>query len=100
MFVLKVIYELTLYWRFVDAVIPRTIGPFGRTPLTGEPSQATSPGWMALVWSGKGCLRDACFLSFCSSKFGLDCFWRLGRFGSTHGSGATLYINNSLTLQT
>jgi hypothetical protein len=54
----------------------------GRTPLTGEPPQATAPVCLGTVWSG------------------MDGFRRLDRFGSIYGSGAVLYTNNSLMLQT
>src|SRR5436853_306820 len=70
----------------------------GRTPLTGEPSQATSLGCLGMVWPVKGCWRVACFLCFCKFGSAIDCFCRPRRFGSIHGLGAILYVNNSLTL--
>ncbi|SRR6266487_3942492 len=58
----------------------------GITPLTGEKAQATlrgrPRGRLGTAGSGNGRLRG-----------------RPRRFGSTQGEGATLYVNNSATLQ-
>jgi hypothetical protein len=58
----------------------------GTAPLTGEKAQATlrgrPRGRLGSAGSGKGRVRG-----------------RPRRFGSTQGTGATLYINNSETLQ-
>jgi hypothetical protein len=76
----------------------------GTAPVTGEGAQATlrgrPRGRLGRVRSGNGCLRGRPRGRLDTVRPGTVALrGRPRRFGSTQGTGATLYLNNSETLQ-